>query len=82
LDVDSHEFLTQSAMDFTRLVLDKEVNPIMLVVQFKEEGLFKHLQCSVCLSRDRNSCRLVSGCIDLDQMLKGVVIEVIWIAIN
>jgi len=77
LDVDSDEFLTQSAMDFTRLVLDKEINPIMLVVQFKQEGLFKLLQCSVCLSGNRNSCRLVSGCIDLDQMFKGVVIEII-----
>jgi hypothetical protein len=69
-------------MDFTRLILDKEVNPIMLVMQLKEEGLLKLLQCSVCLSRDRNSCRLVSRCVDLYQMLKGVVIEVIWIAIN
>lgn len=50
----------------------------MLVGQFVEERLLEARQRSICVTRNGNGLRLVFCCVDLDQVLQLVIIDIVW----
>ena len=50
----------------------------MLVAELVVQGIFESAEGSVWVAGDGESCGLVAGCVDLDLVLQGVVVDVVY----
>lgn len=69
---------TKSSGHLVCLAADKQVEPVVLVAELVVQGIFESAKGGILVAGDGKGCGLVAGCVDLDLVLEGVVVDVVY----